>query len=441
MSQTEQTETEQTETVQTGSDHTKTDQILTAAARAAADADTVAVLRLSLLDWLACGKAGVDEPVSRACRSFMASEGGAAQARLFGQGRVPARAAALVNGTTSHALDYDDTHFAHIGHPSVAVLSAALALGEAQGRGLAEILSAAAMGVEASVRFGLVLGRGHYQVGFHQTATAGAFGATVAATRILGLSDTETAHALGLVTTRASGLKAQFGTMGKPYNAGIAAANGVEAACLVAHGMRAAVDALEGPNGFLATHHGAGADIGPDAPLFPQVSHKFHACCHGLHAALEALASLPLPDAGAVTEVVVTTHPRWLTVCNIAAPETGLELKFSYRGILAAALLGEDTAALGTYRTALCGDPALVALRDRVRVVADDTLTETEALVQVDTGQGSYEAHHDLNAPLPLETRAQKVMTKAAALVGADTAEALWQAIVAEDLSAVTELM
>ena len=31
-------------------------------------------------------------------------------------------------------------------------------------------------------------------------------------------------HAIGLVSTRASGLKSQFGTMGKPYNAGIAAA-------------------------------------------------------------------------------------------------------------------------------------------------------------------------------------------------------------------------
>jgi 2-methylcitrate dehydratase PrpD len=36
----------------------------------------------------------------------------------------------LVNGTVSHALDYDDTHFGHVGHPSVAIMPAPLAVAE-----------------------------------------------------------------------------------------------------------------------------------------------------------------------------------------------------------------------------------------------------------------------------------------------------------------------
>ena len=147
------------------------------------------------------------------------------------------RAAALVNGAISHALDYDDTHFAHIGHPSVAVLPAALATAEAVDAPASAVLDALLLGAEASIRVGVALGRPHYDRGFHQTATSGAFGATVAAARVLGLNRETTRHALSLVSTRASGLKSQFGSMGKPYNAGLAAANGVEAAELARRGF------------------------------------------------------------------------------------------------------------------------------------------------------------------------------------------------------------
>ena len=78
--------------------------------------DLRAILRLSMLDWIACGMAGRDEPVSRITREMAVEEGGTPQSSVFGGPKLPARAAALVNGATSHALDYDDTHFAHIGH-------------------------------------------------------------------------------------------------------------------------------------------------------------------------------------------------------------------------------------------------------------------------------------------------------------------------------------
>ena len=149
------------------------------------------VTSLSALDWLAVGRAGVNEPVSRILRGMVLDEGGSGQATLFGGGVAPMRAAALVNGTVSHALDYDDTHFAHIGHPSVAVFPGALWLWPN-----AKVLpfdlfllvpALAGMRVVHRCRFGITLGRSHYQIGFHQTATAGAFGATVAAALIRGL--------------------------------------------------------------------------------------------------------------------------------------------------------------------------------------------------------------------------------------------------------------
>ncbi|WP_299924665.1 MmgE/PrpD family protein [uncultured Pelagimonas sp.] len=395
------------------------------------------IMRLSLVDWLACGIAGVSEPVAQITRSLALEEGGTAQATLFGGGHVPCRAAALVNGATSHALDYDDTHFAHIGHPSVAVIPAALAIAQSQGAGFDAFLRACLAGCEASIRFGVLLGRGHYQVGFHQTGTAGAFGATVAACQLLGLSEFQMAQALGLVSTRASGLKSQFGTMGKPYNAGIAASNGVEAALLTARGFESNPMALAGQNGFLPTHHCDGEEAAPEGWFMEDISHKFHACCHGLHAALEALEGLKPFDPKRVRKVQVATHPRWMTVCNQLTPTTGLGAKFSYRTVIALSILGYDTAALGTYDDALMADARVVALRNLVEVADDATLSETEARVSVTT-KTEHHASFDLTAPLDIAQRRQKIRRKAHSLVGDDR---IWLAVEQGDFPNLISLM
>ncbi|MFD1509264.1 MmgE/PrpD family protein [Lacimonas salitolerans] len=392
------------------------------------------MLRLSLLDWLAVGVAGVDEPVSRITREMVLTEGGAAQASLFGSDtRLPARAAALTNGATSHALDYDDTHFAHIGHPSVAVFPAALAVAQATGADGAAFRHAALIGIEASIRVGVWLGRAHYQTGFHQTATAGAFGAGLAAARLMGLGAGDMAMVLGLLATRASGLKSQFGTMGKPFNAGLAAANGVEAAQLVARGFVANPDALESAQGFGPTH--AGEDIQSAAQgigkewLFETVSHKFHACCHGLHAALEAQAALLPIDADAVQAITVCTHPRWMSVCNQPAPDTGLGAKFSYATVLPMQILGHDTARLDSYNAQVCADAALRGLRDKVQVLADDSLTEMQAHLTITLADRSVETSHDLDAPIALADRQARLMAKAGSLLGEERAAKAWQII------------
>lgn len=395
----------------------------------------VAMLRLSLLDWAAVAIAGRDEPVSKITRQMVLDEAGAPQASLIGhKGRVPARAAALANGATSHALDYDDTHFAHIGHPSVAVIPAALAVAQARGADAAAFQAAALIGVEASIRVGVWLGRDHYQAGFHQTGTAGAFGAGLAAARLMGLDQAGCAMVLGLLATRASGLKSQFGTMGKPFNAGLAAANGVEAADLVARGFVANPDALESPQGFGATHHGQNLSNGLEGIgkewLFEDISHKFHACCHGLHAALEAGLTLAPLQADMIDRIDVATHPRWMTVCNQIAPMTGLGAKFSYGTVLAMQILGHDTATLDSYADAICADPAVQALRARVHVTPDADVAETATRLQVRLRDGTqHVASYDLIAPITLAQRQQKLQAKARSLLGAARADAAWSVI------------
>ncbi|MEH6644969.1 MmgE/PrpD family protein [Sulfitobacter sp.] len=401
--------------------------------------EAAAMMRLSLFDWAACGIAGAQEHEFAGFRRAQMTEEG--PAHIFGGDGAGAATAALVNGTLSHALDYDDTHFAHIGHPSVAVLPAVIALAETLDISLNDAVDAATIGVEASVLTGIWLGRSHYQIGYHQTATAGAFGATLAAARLLGLNKHQTRHALGLCASMASGIKAQFGTMAKPLNAGLAARTGVEAALWAQAGMTAAADGLAGPLGFGETHHGEGAEVKLPRKdwQISTISHKFHACCHGLHAMLEALSGANV-EAERIAGIKIRTHPRWMSVCNIAQPKTGLEVKFSYTHTAAMTLLGHATGAIDNFSDEIARDADICALRDKVEVAEDDSLSETQSQVTLTLLSGEVRRlRHDLMAPISLEERSVKLRAKVDALLGEARSDTLWQAVIGTELDAVTD--
>ena len=416
-------------------------QILDLAALPAADIPATArsMARFSLFDWLVCGRAGVAEPLALILRGYVGGEGGRPVAAVFGGNPAPARAAALVNGATSHALDYDDTHFAHVGHPSVGIYPAALAAAEEMGATAAEVADAFLIGAEASVRIGMVLGSGHYNRGFHQTATAGAFGATVAAGRLYGLTRDQMRVAIGLCATRASGLRSQFGTMGKPYNAGIAAANGVECAGLARAGFTSADDGLMGAQGFVPTHADAPempADTPPGTFLFEDIKYKLHACCHGTHAMIEALAALKhvhnlTPDR--VAKVRLRTSPRWLSVCDIKTPRTGLEVKFSYNWLAGMVLAGIPTASDRAYTDGLAGDAELADFAGRITVAGEAGVTDMQAVGEVRLADGrTLPFAYDLAARLPDAVLERSLRAKATGLIGAE-GERIWALVAGLD--------
>ena len=405
-----------------------------------------AMARFSLFDWIVCGRAGIGEPCAAILLGLVAQEGGTPAASVFGGHSAPARAAALVNGATSHALDYDDTHFAHVGHPSVAIYPAALAVGEVTDASAAAVADAFLLGAEASIRIGLHLGRAHYNRGFHQTATAGSFGATVAAGRLYGLTRDQMRVAIGLCATRASGLKSQFGTMGKPYNAGIAAANGVECAALSRAGFTSADDGLDGPQGFIPTHadapepEAAWVNPPPEMFLFEDVKYKLHACCHGTHAMIEGLAAVPGLTPGRVAGITLRTNPRWLSVCDIKAPRTGLEVKFSYVWLAAMVLSGMQTASDRTYTDALTTDPALAGFAGKVVVQGDAGVTDMQAAGEIVLTDGTVlRFAHDLAARLPSDVLERSLRDKARGLIGAE-GETLWQAVARMDTLSARDL-
>ena len=170
--------------------------------------------RRAILDCLGVMLAGSVAPAARILQQVARAEGGAPLATVVGTGRrTGAVWAALCNGTAAHALDFDDTNFALMGHPSAPVLAAALAAGElalADGRAL---LHAFLVGFEVETTLAEVINPAHYAHGWHATCTLGTLGAAAAAARLLGLDGTQTRHALAVAASQSSGLKENFGTM------------------------------------------------------------------------------------------------------------------------------------------------------------------------------------------------------------------------------------
>lgn len=181
---------------------------------------------------------------------------GAESCTVFGLSRRygPA-AAAMLNGAFGHSLDFDDTHADSSLHPSAPIVPAALAAAELTGASGDALITGIVAGIEVCCRLGMALDpTAHYARGFHPTATAGTFGACVAAGSILGLSEEEMISALGIAASQASG-SLQFlsnGAWNKRYQVGEAAMKGLIAATLASSGFKGADKAIEGKHGFLA---------------------------------------------------------------------------------------------------------------------------------------------------------------------------------------------
>ncbi len=414
-------------------------QILDLASLDASDLDGIALetARLSFYDWIVVSCAGSSQPLASIMRDFIAAEEGAETATVTGALRkYPPRAAALVNGAISHALDYDDTHFSYVGHPSVVIFPAALAAAEEEGASTADLCAAFLRGAEASCRIGMVLGRRHYDAGFHQTATSGCFGATVAVANLYGLDRKKLTAALGLASTRASGLKSQFGTMGKPYNAGMAAANAIEVCGLARRGFTSVTDGLCGLQGFVPSHHSQNDNAITDWRtqfFFKDVRHKLHACCHGTHAMIEALRKMVAVNglaASTLVSLTIRVNPRWLQVCDIKTPSTGLEIKFSYAFLAAMVLHNIDTAAYQSYRDSLCGDELLANTARQISVIGDEAVNDSAAeLVAKTISDAEVKSVFDLMAPIDLAVLGPRLVAKASALIGVEKAEKIWKTL------------
>jgi 2-methylcitrate dehydratase PrpD len=369
---------------------------------------SVKIARQCVLDWLGVTMAAADEPLVRILAADSSEQGGAPHASVVRGGRNTIYDAALVNGAAGHALDYDDVAFAMSAHASAAILPALMALAQFRKANGRAVLTAFIAGYEAGCRIGTLVAPGHYDAGFHGTATIGTFAAAAACSHLLGLDAEHVAQTIGIAATQAAGIQCMFGTMCKPLHAGKAAQNGLRAAVLAAKGFESRPDALECAQGFASTHS---ADFSPEFALAePEGGYfvyktlfKYHASCYMTHSVIENVLKLRpgiLFDPHALKSMTVTINPKIDTVCNIAAPQTGLEVKFSLRHCAALILAGIDTSRLETFSDRMAADPRLVKMREKIAVEFNEQQPQTFSEVIVDMESGErLTASHDSDVP------------------------------------------
>lgn len=405
--------------------------------------------KLAVMDTIGVTLAGADadstQTVLRASRRSLVD----GPALLFGSRRgIDVYNAALINGTASHALDFDDCSNTLGGHPSAPIVPALWALAEERGASGAEVLAAYIAGVEVETKIGRAVNFHHYEKGWHPTATLGTFGSAAACSHLIGLSVEQGAVALALAASMAAGIKANFGTMAKPYHVGQSARNGLLAALLAEEGMTANVGALEHPQGFFNVYNGSGTfsperilDIWarPLDVIEPGIAFKRHPCCASTHPAVDAMLELReehglRPED--VAHVRSWTHPRRLNHTNRPDPRTGLDGKFSVQYVLARALM-HGLVSLDHFSDEAVHDAAVRDVMSRIEAEPHpDAVWETTehffAEVTVTTRAGeTLKAYvdrplgRDRNHPLPEGTLERKFKDCACQVVGPASADQL----------------
>jgi 2-methylcitrate dehydratase PrpD len=319
----------------------------------------------------------------------------AAATALGRSGKVGVEAAAMLNGFAAHLEDFDDTHLATVVHPGAPIAPAALALAEQRGIGGEELLTAMAVGVEVSLRFGNGVCPEHFDRAWHLTGTAGHIGAAAAAGRVIGLDPDRLVVAIGLGATMASGLTAALGTMTKPFHPGKAAADGVQAALLAERGFTGPPAPIEGRRGF--------AQLSSPRYDFDQMldalgvswelelnAFKPYACGIVSHpvidAAIELRGSITEPDD--ILRVEVDVNPVVLHVMGQTDPQDGLSTKFSVYHCFAIGLL-DGAGGPEQFSDSRARRPDVVALRSKVNAVTDRGTPKGAARVTVEMKDGT----------------------------------------------------
>ncbi|MFB0561128.1 MAG: MmgE/PrpD family protein, partial [Candidatus Lokiarchaeia archaeon] len=214
--------------------------------------EAIMVAKQSLLDYFGVTLAGSVAPIGGIIKSYLEELGSVGPSTVVGLGlKTSCPNAAFANGVLGHALDFDDSNPSLLGHPSVPVAPSVLAIAEYTEASGEELLTAYSVGVEIECKLGVVVNPAHMSKGWHCTSTLGAFGATASAVKLLDLDVEQMMYAFGIAASESAGIRANFGTMTKPFHAGRAAENGIVAAMLAKRGFTSNKNAIDDEFGYL----------------------------------------------------------------------------------------------------------------------------------------------------------------------------------------------
>ncbi|MFB3883757.1 MAG: MmgE/PrpD family protein [Thermodesulfobacteriota bacterium] len=347
------------------------------------------IAKRCLIDGTGVMLSGSTDKASLLLRAYLKTIGGKAESSVLGSGlKVPAPSAALANGASGHAQDFDDTQLSHspdrisglLTHPTTPVLAATLALGETMGISGREFLTAFSLGFEVECKIAEAIHPLHYGKGYHTTGTIGAFGAATTSGKILGLSEERMRYVLGIVASMSAGIRANFGTMTKPLHAGRASENGIMAARLAQLGITSDPNVLENPWGFFKIL-GDGFDpdkisgkLGnPYTIIDPGVSIKPYPSGVLSHPSMNAMLDL-VKKYNLIPEDIADIHlyagSNILNPLRYALPQTGLEGKFSLPFCLTSILI-RHRAGIREFSDEFVRSPEVQDMMKRIKTIHD----------------------------------------------------------------------
>jgi 2-methylcitrate dehydratase PrpD len=285
--------------------------------------------------------------------------------------------AALANGVSAHALDYDD-FIPTLGHTSAVLVPVGIALGEEMGLSGKAILEAYVLGVEVGAKVASCLAPQHGNKGWHTTGTLGTIAAGAMAAKLLGLNVEQICSALALSASQAAGMQLNFGSMAKPFHAGNAARSGVMAALLSQRGFSGCPAILEGTLGFCSLYGGNYAHLdqairslgAPFHLVQAGIHFKRYSCCGKIEPGVDIVLELREGcriDPGVVERIECWVPQSALDKMPYNIPSTPDEARFSIPFCLSTAL-NMGKLGLGEFEVGKISDRAIVRIMERVKV-------------------------------------------------------------------------
>ena len=347
-----------------------------------------------IIDGIGVMLAGSRTECAKKLADYVNEKGGVSSSTILGFDLKSSPSdAALVNGTSGHADDYDDTQlstspdriYGLLTHPTIPVLAAALAVGEMLKCPGKSFLNSFIVGFEVECKLAEAILPEHYKRGFHTTGTMGAFGACAASSKLLGLDEGELRCALGITASMSSGIRVNFGTMTKPLHAGLAASNGVTACMLAKRGFTADRNSLDGRWGFMSIL-GNGSDPtkimgkmgNPYALKYPGASIKMYPCGSLGQPSMDALLEIILEEdlkPVDVRKIRVRAGPNILEPLRYKRPINGLQAKFSLQFGLACILI-KRRAGIREYTAEVVNSREIQDGMEKIETILDPNLAK-----------------------------------------------------------------
>ncbi|KAI3330693.1 2-methylcitrate dehydratase [Ustulina deusta] len=342
---------------------------------------------------ISAGAAAICESSEPFLRAVIALGGKSGQSTVFTKGSAfSLQYAGLLNAAFAHSFDFDDTHAPSILHPGTTAIPAALAQAEMLNSDGKTLLLGMAVGYEITCRIGRAYNYGGYTRGFHNTTTAGIFGAVAAISKIKGLSLDQVKNAFGLAGSKAAG-SMQFldnGSWNKRLHPGFAVHDAFVAVALAEAGVVGATRPIEGKYGALHSYSATSTTVGLTDNLgsewiFRKTAIKPFPACRMTHSAIEAVSNVAREAAGkTVEQITVALSPGCYQLvgppdANRIHPKTIVDGQFSmYYQVAIAWLHGMDIG-WGMYDKSQMESPEVAALCDKVEVIIKDDVVDLAA--------------------------------------------------------------